>query len=57
VPVEDVESLKMAMDKLFFNKELQVKLKANTRRSVKKFDIKNVVKDWIELFEDMNILK
>jgi glycosyltransferase involved in cell wall biosynthesis len=57
VPVEDVEALKMAMDKLFYDKELHVKLKANTRRSVKKYDIKNVVKDWIELFEGMNILK
>lgn len=57
VPVEDVESLKMAMDKLFYDKELHIKLKTNTRRSVKKYDIKNVVKDWMELFEGMNILK
>jgi len=57
VPVEDVESLKVAMDELFFNKELQVKLKTNAGRSVKKYDIENVVKDWIKLFEGMNILK
>jgi N-acetylgalactosamine-N,N'-diacetylbacillosaminyl-diphospho-undecaprenol 4-alpha-N-acetylgalactosaminyltransferase len=54
VPVEDVESLKMAMDKLFYDKELHVKLKTNARRSVKKYDIKNVAKDWIKLFEGMN---
>jgi glycosyltransferase involved in cell wall biosynthesis len=57
VPVEDVESLKMAMDKLFYDKELHVKLKTNARRSVKKYDIKNIAKDWIKLFEGMDILK
>jgi len=51
VPVEDVESLKMAMDKLFYDKELHIKLKTNTRRSVKKYDIKNIAQKWIELFE------
>ena len=56
VPVEDVESLKMAMDKLFYDKELHVKLKTNARRSVKKYDIKNVVKDWIDVFDGIDIL-
>ena len=56
VPVEEVESLKMAMDKLFYDKELYVKLKKNARRSVKKYDIKNIVQDWIDLFESINIL-
>jgi len=51
VPVKDVESLKMAMDKLFHDKELYIKLKTNTRRSVKKYDIKNIAQKWIELFE------
>ena len=57
IPVEDEKALKEAMEKLFYDKELHVKLKANTRRSVKKYDIENIVKDWINLFEDMNILK
>ena len=57
VPVEDVESLKIAMDKLFYDKELYVKLKTNALRSVKKYDIKNIAKDWIKLFEGMDILK
>jgi N-acetylgalactosamine-N,N'-diacetylbacillosaminyl-diphospho-undecaprenol 4-alpha-N-acetylgalactosaminyltransferase len=56
VPVEDIESLKKAMDKLFYDKELRVKLKTNARRSVKKYDIKNIVKDWIDLFEGIDIL-
>jgi len=56
VPVEDEEALELAMDKLFYNKELCVKLKTNARRSVKKYDIKNIAKDWIKLFEGMNIL-
>jgi hypothetical protein len=34
-----------------------VKLKTNARRSVKKYDIKNLAKDWIKLFEGMDILK
>jgi len=55
VPVEDVESLKIAMDKLFYDKELYMKLKTNACRSVKKYDIKNIAQEWMELFGSMNI--
>ena len=55
IPVEDEKALKEAMEKLFHDKELYMKLKSNAYRSVKKYDIKNVVQDWIKLFEDMNI--
>jgi len=43
------------MEKLFYNRELYTKLKVNARKSVKKYDIKNIVQEWIELFEGMNI--
>ena len=52
VPVEDVESLKMAMDKLFYDRELYKKIKTNTRKSVERFDVKNIVKEWLKLFEE-----
>lgn len=57
IPVEDEKALKEAMERLFHDKELHMKLKINARRSVKKYDIKNIVQDWIKLFEDMDILK
>ena len=55
IPVEDEEALKDKMEKLFYDNELYMKLKTNARRSIKKFDIKNIVQEWIELFESMNI--
>jgi glycosyltransferase involved in cell wall biosynthesis len=53
VPVEDVESLKRAMEKLFYDKELYERLKINTRKSVERFDVKNIVKEWLKLFEEI----
>ncbi len=51
VPSEDDELLKDAMERLYHDKELYMKLKSNARRSVERFDVKNIVKDWISLFE------
>ena len=56
VPVADEEALKAAMEKLFYDKGLYNKLKANSSKSVEKYCIENIVKDWINLFEGMNIL-
>jgi len=56
VPVEDEEALKLAMEKLFHNKGLYNKLKANSSKSVEKYCIENIVKDWINLFEGMHFL-
>jgi N-acetylgalactosamine-N,N'-diacetylbacillosaminyl-diphospho-undecaprenol 4-alpha-N-acetylgalactosaminyltransferase len=53
VPVADEEALKVAMEKLFYDKELYEKIKANTRKSVERFDVKNVVKEWLKLFEEI----
>jgi len=50
IPVEDEKALKETMERLYHDKELYVKLKTNSRRSVKKYDIKNIVQDWMELF-------
>ena len=51
VPSEDVELLKDAMERLYHDRELYMKLKSNARKSVERFDVKNIVKDWINLFE------
>jgi N-acetylgalactosamine-N,N'-diacetylbacillosaminyl-diphospho-undecaprenol 4-alpha-N-acetylgalactosaminyltransferase len=51
VPSEDVELLKDAMERLYHDGELYMKLKSNARKSVERFDVKNIVKDWINLFE------
>ena len=56
VPVEDEKALKEAMEKLFHDKGLYNKLKVNSSKSVEKYCIENIVKDWINLFEGMNIL-
>lgn len=54
VPVEDEEALKLAMEKLFYDKELYKKIKANTRESVERFDVKNIVQEWLKLFEEIS---
>ena len=51
VPVADEEALKEAMEKLFNDKGLYNKLKANSSRSVERFDIETIIKDWKNLFE------
>ena len=53
VPVEDEEALKLAMEKLFYDKELYKKIKANTRKSVERFSVKNIVQEWLKLFEEV----
>ncbi|MBA7571200.1 N-acetylgalactosamine-N,N'-diacetylbacillosaminyl-diphospho-undecaprenol 4-alpha-N-acetylgalactosaminyltransferase [subsurface metagenome] len=53
VPVEDEEALKAAMEKLFYDRELYKRLKTNTRKSVEKFNIKNIIKEWLNLFEEI----
>ena len=51
VPPENVELLKDAMERLYHDRELYMKLKSNARKSIERFDVKNIVKDWINLFE------
>lgn len=53
VPVTDEGALKAAMEKMFFDRELYKKIKANTRKSIKRFDVKNIVKEWISIFKEM----
>jgi glycosyltransferase involved in cell wall biosynthesis len=53
VPVEDENALKLAMEKLFYDRELYKKLKTNTWKSVERFGVKNIVKKWINLFEEI----
>ena len=53
VPVADEEALKAAMGKLFYDKELYKKIKANTHKSIERFDVKNIVKEWLKLFEEI----
>ncbi len=52
VPVADEEALKAAMEKLFYDRELYKKIKANTRKSIEKYNITNIIKDWLNLFEE-----
>ena len=54
VPVEDEEALKVAMEKLFYDRELYMRLKENTRKSIEKFNVKNIAKDWMKLLEEEN---
>lgn len=51
VPSEDVELLKDALERLYHDRELYIKLKSNARKSIERFDIGNIVKEWINLFE------
>jgi glycosyltransferase involved in cell wall biosynthesis len=53
VPVEDEEALKSAMEKLFYDRELYKKLRANTQKSIEKYSINNIIKDWLYLFEEV----
>jgi glycosyltransferase involved in cell wall biosynthesis len=53
VPVKDENALKSAMEKLFDDQKLYERLKANTRKSVEKFAVENIVKEWINLFEEV----
>jgi N-acetylgalactosamine-N,N'-diacetylbacillosaminyl-diphospho-undecaprenol 4-alpha-N-acetylgalactosaminyltransferase len=53
IPVEDEEALKDAMEKLFHDRGLYDKLKANSSKSVEKFAVENIVKDWINLFQEI----
>ncbi len=52
IPVEDENALKLAMEKLFYDREFYMKLKSNTRKSIEKFNITNIIKDWLNLFEE-----
>ncbi len=53
VSVADEEALKVSMERLFFDRELYKRLKTNTQKSVERFDIENIVKDWLKLFEEV----
>lgn len=53
VPVEDEEALKLAMEKLFYDRELYIKLRSNARKSIERFDIENIIKDWLNLFKEV----
>ena len=50
VPIADEQALKVAMEKLYNDRELYKRLKMNTRRSVERFDVNNIVKEWKKLF-------
>ena len=52
VPVKDENALKLAMDKLFYDRELYKKIKTKTRKSVERFDVNNIIEDWLNLFEE-----
>jgi len=52
IPVEDENALKVVMEKLFYDRELYERLKTNTRKSVTRFDVKNIAKDWRKLLEE-----
>ena len=52
VSVEDENALKLAMEKLFYDTDLYKRLKVNTRKSIEKFNITNIIKDWLNLFEE-----
>jgi len=52
IPVEDENALTEAMGKLFYDRELHERLKANARKSIERFDVKNIVKDWMKLLEE-----
>jgi len=53
VPVEDEDALRSAMEELFYNQKLFERLKANSRKSVEKYGIENIVNDWINLFKEV----
>lgn len=53
VPVKDENALKSAMEELFYSQKLYERLKANTRKSVEKYGIENIVKDWVNLFKEV----
>jgi glycosyltransferase involved in cell wall biosynthesis len=53
VPSEDEELLKDAMERLYNDRELYFKLKSNARKSIERFDIGNIVKDWLNLFKEV----
>jgi len=52
VPVEDEEALKVAMEKLFYDRELYERLKVNSRKSIEKYNINNIIENWLTLFEE-----
>jgi N-acetylgalactosamine-N,N'-diacetylbacillosaminyl-diphospho-undecaprenol 4-alpha-N-acetylgalactosaminyltransferase len=54
VPVKDENALKSAMEELFYDQKLYEKIKANTRKSVGRFSVKNIVQEWLKLFEEMS---
>jgi N-acetylgalactosamine-N,N'-diacetylbacillosaminyl-diphospho-undecaprenol 4-alpha-N-acetylgalactosaminyltransferase len=56
VPSEDVELLKGALERLYHDRELYMKLNSNTRKSIERFDIENIIKSWINLFEKVSYL-
>jgi len=57
VSVADEEALKVSMERLFFDRELYKRLKENTRKSIEKFDVNNIIRDWMELFEEVKSFK
>jgi glycosyltransferase involved in cell wall biosynthesis len=52
VSVEDEEALKVSMERLFFDRELYERLKVNSQKSIERFDVKNIAKDWMKLLEE-----
>jgi len=54
VPVEDEDALRSAMEELYYGQKLHERLKANSRKSVEQYRIENIVKDWINLFKEVD---
>ena len=52
IPVEDEEALKVAMERLFFDRELYARLKVNSQKSIEKYNINNIIENWLNLFEE-----
>lgn len=54
VPVGDQDKLISALERLYNDTKLYERLKANTRRSVEKFNIENIAKEWVGLFKELS---
>ncbi|HER24668.1 MAG TPA: glycosyltransferase family 4 protein [Candidatus Atribacteria bacterium] len=53
VPPKDENALQSVMEELFYDQKLYERLKANTRKSVEKYRMENIMQDWISLFKEV----
>ena len=49
---KDVESLAWAIDKIYNNKELRIKMGENNREKIKKYYINNIAEQYINIFKN-----